>query len=104
MRVVVIERDAERCEELTYGLDVLTIQGDGTSVETLENAGVAEADMVIASTELGNVGPGFGVVGPMGSYQSFSRVGKILMVALMWIGRLEIIPVLVCLTPEFWRR
>ncbi|WP_313695958.1 Trk system potassium transporter TrkA [Halorarum halobium] len=49
--VIVVEEDPERCEELTYGLDVLTINGDGTSVDTLEEAGVADADMVIASTD-----------------------------------------------------
>ena len=49
--VVIIERDPERCEELTYALDVLTVNGDGTSVETLERAGVADADIVIASTD-----------------------------------------------------
>ncbi|WP_313690906.1 TrkH family potassium uptake protein [Halorarum halobium] len=64
---------------------------------------VLEAMSAVAAT-LGNVGPGFGVLGPMGSYRSFSEFGKVLMVALMWIGRLEIIPVLACLTPEFWRR
>ena len=50
--VVVVDRDPERVEVLTYGLDVLAIQGDGTSIETLEEAGVAEADMVIASTDV----------------------------------------------------
>ncbi|QLG26460.1 TrkH family potassium uptake protein [Halorarum halophilum] len=64
---------------------------------------VLEAMSAVAAT-LGNVGPGFGSVGPMGSYRSFSGAGKLLMVVLMWIGRLEIIPVLACLTPEFWRR
>jgi trk system potassium uptake protein TrkH len=53
---------------------------------------------------LGNVGPGFGTVGPMGSYLSFSNSAKLLMFVLMWIGRLEIIPVLVLLTPEYWTR
>ncbi|QLG62895.1 Trk system potassium transporter TrkA [Halorarum salinum] len=49
--VVVVERDSERCEELTYSLDVLTVNGDGTSVDTLEEAGVADAEIVIASTD-----------------------------------------------------
>ncbi|MFA1610370.1 TrkH family potassium uptake protein [Halobellus rubicundus] len=53
---------------------------------------------------LGNVGPGFGVVGPMGSYLAFSNASKLFMFVLMWIGRLEIIPVLVLLTPEYWTR
>jgi trk system potassium uptake protein TrkA len=50
--VLVVERDPERVEELTYDLDVLALEGDGTSLATLEEAGVAEADMVIASTDV----------------------------------------------------
>jgi trk system potassium uptake protein TrkH len=52
---------------------------------------------------LGNVGPGFGVVGPMNGYLPFSDAAKLFMVFLMWIGRLEIVSVLVLLTPSFWR-
>ena len=43
---------------------------------------------------LGNIGPGFGSVGPFGSYLQFSPVSKLVMIFLMWIGRLEIVPVL----------
>ena len=57
-----------------------------------------------AATTLGNVGPGFGVLGPMGSYLPFTDASRLYMIFLMWIGRLEIIPVLVCFTPEYWRR
>jgi len=64
---------------------------------------VLEAMSAVIAT-LGNIGPGFGLVGPMGSYVDFSPVSKLFMVGLMWIGRLEIIPVLVCLTPEYWRQ
>jgi len=64
---------------------------------------VLEAMSAVAAT-LGNVGPGFGLVGPMGSYLDFSAAAKLFMVALMWLGRLEILPVLVCLTPEYWRQ
>jgi len=49
--IVVVDRDGDRVEDLTYSLDVLTVQGDGTSLSTLEEAGVGEADMVIASTD-----------------------------------------------------
>ncbi|MFB6154744.1 MAG: Trk system potassium transporter TrkA [Haloferacaceae archaeon] len=49
--VVVVERDADRVEELNYSLDVLARQGDGTTLSTLENANVETADMVIASTD-----------------------------------------------------
>ncbi|WP_435186222.1 TrkH family potassium uptake protein [Halobellus sp. EA9] len=60
--------------------------------------------MSATAATLGNVGPGFGVVGPMGSYLAFSNASKLFMFALMWIGRLEVIPVLVLLTPEYWTR
>ncbi|MFB6196038.1 MAG: Trk system potassium transporter TrkA [Haloplanus sp.] len=49
--IVVVDRDADRIDELTYSLDVLTVQGDGTSLSTLEEANVDEADMVVASTD-----------------------------------------------------
>ncbi|EJN60372.1 TrkH family potassium uptake protein [Halogranum rubrum] len=60
--------------------------------------------MTVAASTLGNVGPGFGTAGPMGSYLTFSNLSKVFMTFLMWIGRLEILPVLVLLTPEYWRR
>ncbi|MFB6205505.1 MAG: TrkH family potassium uptake protein [Haloglomus sp.] len=60
--------------------------------------------MSVAIATLGNVGPGFGVVGPMNSFRPFSDAAKLYMVVLMWIGRLEIISVLVILTPSFWQR
>ena len=43
---------------------------------------------------LGNIGPGFGSLGPFGSYLDFSPISKCVMIFLMWIGRLEIVPVL----------
>ncbi|QIB73619.1 Trk system potassium transporter TrkA [Halogeometricum borinquense] len=49
--VVVIDQDPERVEEMNYSLDVLGISGDGTAVSTLEEADIADADMVIASTD-----------------------------------------------------
>jgi trk system potassium uptake protein len=56
-----------------------------------------------AATTLGNVGPGFGFAGPMGSFAPFSDVSTAAMVILMWAGRLEIIPVAVLLTRSYWR-
>ncbi|MFB6200390.1 MAG: potassium transporter TrkG, partial [Halorhabdus sp.] len=61
-----------------------------------------EGMSAVAST-LGNVGPGFGIAGPMNNYLAFPWTSKLLMVFLMWIGRLEIVPVLVLLTRAYWR-
>mgnify|MGYP000200476639 FL=1 len=60
--------------------------------------------MSVAIATLGNIGPGFGEVGPMNNFESFSPPAKLYMVFLMWIGRLEILSVFVILTPAFWRR
>ena len=61
-------------------------------------------DAVAASASMiGNVGPAFGFAGPMGSFEPFSDVSMGIMIVLMWLGRLEIIPVAVLLTRAYWR-
>jgi len=49
--VVVVDRDSDVTEELTYSLDVLTIRGDGTDLEVLREAGLEQAGLVIACTD-----------------------------------------------------
>ncbi|NGM69485.1 Trk system potassium transporter TrkA [Natronolimnobius sp. AArcel1] len=49
--VVVIDQDQDVVEELTYSMDVLALQGDGTELETLRAADVDEASLVIACTD-----------------------------------------------------
>ena len=61
------------------------------------------AAIAASATTLGNVGPAFGFAGPMGSFAPFSDVSKGIMIVLMWVGRLEIIPVAVLLTRAYWR-
>lgn len=56
-----------------------------------------------AATALGNVGPSLGFAGPMGSFEPFSNLSKGILVALMWIGRLEIVPIIVLFTRSYWR-
>ncbi len=56
------------------------------------------------ATTLGNVGPGFGIVGPMYSFAELHPLGKMLLFFCMWIGRLEIMTALVLMLPEFWKR
>jgi len=52
---------------------------------------------------LGNIGPGFGTVGPMANYAHLHPLAKILLFFTMWIGRLEVMTVLVLLQPHVWR-
>jgi trk system potassium uptake protein TrkH len=57
----------------------------------------------VAAT-LGNVGPGFGLVGPAGNYGFLPDLTKWILILCMLIGRLEIYTVLGLLLPGFWRR
>lgn len=50
-----------------------------------------------------NIGPAFGMAGPMDNYAGFPVTTRAVMVVMMWIGRIEIIPVLVLLLPAYWR-
>ncbi|RQG97463.1 TrkH family potassium uptake protein [Natrarchaeobius oligotrophus] len=50
-----------------------------------------------------NIGPAFGMAGPMDNYAGFTTASRTVMIVMMWIGRIEIVPVLVLLTPAFWR-
>jgi trk system potassium uptake protein TrkH len=59
--------------------------------------------LAISASAIGNVGPSFGITGPMGSYAPLGDVSKLAMIVLMWVGRLEIVPVVVLLTRHYWR-
>ncbi len=55
-------------------------------------------------TCLGNVGPGFGSVGPAENFAHLSIVAKWVLSLDMLLGRLELFTLLVLCFPEFWRR
>ncbi|MYL15061.1 TrkH family potassium uptake protein [Halorubrum terrestre] len=55
-----------------------------------------------AATTFLNIGPAFGEAGPYGTFATFPLSTRAVMVVLMWIGRIEIIPVLVLFTKAFW--
>jgi trk system potassium uptake protein len=68
------------------------------------DAGLGPLDSLAASAAaLGNVGPGLGITGPFGSYAPLGDVTKLTMIGLMFLGRLEIVPVVVLLTRHYWR-
>ena len=53
---------------------------------------------------LGNIGPGFGLVGPVDNFALIPYLGKWLLIWCMLLGRLEIFTLLIFLVPEFWRK
>lgn len=56
------------------------------------------------AASIGNIGPGFGMVGPAGNYAAVPALGKWLLAWCMLLGRLEIYTVIIFLVPEFWRK
>ena len=52
---------------------------------------------------LGNIGPGFGALGPMGSFADLHPISKVVLTLAMWVGRLEVLTVLVLFKWEVWR-
>jgi len=53
---------------------------------------------------ISNVGPGFGIVGPIENYMGIPLIGKWVLMFCMLLGRLEIYTLLVLIIPEFWRK
>jgi len=56
-----------------------------------------------AATTLGNVGPGFGKLGPELTFSQIPQIGKFVLSILMLMGRLELFTVMVCFTSSFWK-
>lgn len=48
--VTIINRSKPACQRLSQWLDMPIVQGDGTELETLEDAGARQADIVVALT------------------------------------------------------
>jgi len=53
---------------------------------------------------IGNIGPGFGLVGPVENFSILPDLGKWLLIWCMLLGRLEIYTVIILFAPEFWRK
>ena len=51
---------------------------------------------------MSNIGPGLGLVGPMGNFSMFSGFSKLLLSLAMLLGRLELYPLLLFLSPTFY--
>lgn len=76
-------------------LSTLAVSLDGFDLETNFSA---------VAACISNIGPGIGLVGPMGNYEMFSDFSKLLLSFNMLVGRLEIYPMLILFLPSTWRR
>ncbi len=75
------------------GLLLLTV--GGVDLETSMSASIAT---------LGNIGPGLHAVGPTVNFAFFTSWQKVVMIVLMWLGRLEVYAIAAVVSTAFWRR
>ena len=70
----------------------------------LSAGGMSFEETVTASiSSLNNIGPGLGSIGPMGNYADVPAFCKLILSLNMLIGRLEIFPMIVLMSPSVWR-
>lgn len=63
-----------------------------------------ETNFTAVSACFNNIGPGFGGVGPASSFADYSNFSKIVLTFGMLLGRLEIFPLIITLSPSTWTK
>ena len=56
-----------------------------------------------AITTMSGIGPGIGTVGPANNFSHLPQVGKMILILLMLLGRLELYTILILFTPAYWK-
>jgi trk system potassium uptake protein TrkH len=91
--------DQVRCYFFVYSfialVSILLVALDGYDASTTISAVMATYN---------NIGPGLGLVGPIGNFSVFSPLSKIVLSLDMLLGRLELYPILALMMPGAWRR
>ncbi len=73
--VTVIDRSAERLRTITETLDVRTLEGSASDARALKEAGVADADLIVAATNFDEINLVAASIGAaMGAKRSIARV------------------------------
>ena len=80
---------------------LITLVGVAAMVPLTPDIQTASSSVV---TCMGNVGPGFGAVGPAMNYAEIPDTGLGILTLLMLVGRLELYTVLAIFMPAFWRK
>ena len=80
---------------LTFFISALLLSFSGLDFLTCVSA---------AASAISNVGPGLGeVIGPYGDYSSLNDYSKVVLLLTMFLGRLEMLTILVLFIPYFWK-
>lgn len=128
-RVMILFKTIKKeCQRLIHPRSVRTIKFEGKALDTVTRHGVTayfaiyilcilavfllvsldkfsfETNFTAAVSCFNNIGPGFDVVGPLGSFADYSAFSKIVLSFAMLMGRLEIYPVLLALSLGTWTK
>ncbi len=80
---------------LTFAISALLLSFGGLDFLTCISA---------AGSAISNVGPGLGeIIGPSGNYSSLSSYSKLVLILTMFLGRLEMLTILILFIPSFWK-
>lgn len=107
-RVSVIKIDGQVTEERvitsahTFQVAYLLVLIAGTLIIARDDLGFTES-LTASLTCISNVGPGLGLLGPMANFGILSDLSKYVLSLVMLMGRLELMPLLVLLSPATWR-
>lgn len=98
-----VERSTVKAAAIFFALYMALLLGFSLVV-SLDGCDIATS-FTAALSCLSNIGPGMtGPIGPAGSFAFFSVRTKLLLSLAMLLGRLEIYPILVLLSPRTWKR
>ncbi|MBR5505570.1 MAG: TrkH family potassium uptake protein, partial [Clostridia bacterium] len=70
---------------------------------SLDNLDFTTNFTAVAAT-INNIGPGLGAVGPMANFSVYSPLSTFVLICNMLIGRLEIFPLLLLVSPYTWKK
>tara|TARA_B100000575_G_scaffold269887_1_gene249915 strand:- start:1997 stop:2437 length:441 start_codon:yes stop_codon:yes gene_type:complete len=80
---------------LTFAFSALLLSFSGLDFLTCISA---------SASAISNVGPGLGeIIGPNGNYSSMTEYSKLVLICTMFLGRLEMLTILILFIPSFYR-
>ena len=62
------------------------------------------SSLAVSASTIGNVGPGLGIIGPLGNWSDFTDLTKWILSFCMLLGRLEIFTVIILFSKTYWKR
>lgn len=87
---------------IIVGTILILIVGISQATVNGEEIGIIDS-LGLAISTISNGGMGFGSFGPTGNFAGLQDSLKLILIVMMWIGRLEVVTALVLFTPGFWK-